>query len=678
MTYNSGAVAIGRRRPRIHVHHEGVSIVEASALKYSELLARSFPTAAKASTEIINLNAILNLPKGTEVFASDIHGEYEAFSHLLRNASGTVRLRIDEAFGDELTLQERRDLAVLIYYPRERMDYLLPMVEDRDAWLSESLLRLVAVCKQAAGKYTRSKVRKLLPKEYAYIIEELMTESNLAVDKQYYYSAIVDAVLRTGYAEQLIESMSMLIKRLCIDHLHIVGDIYDRGPSPHLIMDVLMKFHSLDIQWGNHDIVWMGASLGQPGCIAHVVRNCARYGNLSVLEDAYGINILPLASFALEAYADDPCVAFGLKGNPDLSPQDRDLNVKIQKAMAIIQFKVEGRLIDENPSFGLQDRKLLDKIDYDKGTVLVEGIEYELTDKVFPTIDPSDPYRLTPEEEDVMARLEQAFIGSEKLQRHMHFFLEYGSLYKVSNGNLLFHAGVPLNEDGSLKEVNVFGTMYKGRALYDAFERYVRAGFNSPDPDERKRGRDIMWYMWLGEGSPLFAKSKMATFELYLIAEKVARKETKNAFYTFLDNEEVVGGIFKDFGMDPATSRIICGHVPVKVKDGEDPVKCNGRVLTIDGGFSKAYQSVTGIAGYTLMSNSHGFVLATHQPFDSVEAAVVNGADIHSSRRVVHRMPRRMLVADTDTGIELKEQIADLETLLEAYREGLVSEQLHG
>ena len=652
--------------------------MEASALKYSELLARSFPTAAKASTEIINLNAILNLPKGTEVFASDIHGEYEAFSHLLRNASGTVRLRIDEAFGDDLTLQERRDLAVLIYYPRERMDYLLPMVEDRDAWLSESLLRLVAVCKQAAGKYTRSKVRKLLPKEYAYIIEELMTESNLAVDKQYYYSAIVDAVLRTGYAEQLIESMSMLIKRLCIDHLHIVGDIYDRGPSPHLIMDVLMKFHSLDIQWGNHDIVWMGASLGQPGCIAHVVRNCARYGNLSVLEDAYGINILPLASFALEAYADDPCVAFGLKGNPDLSPQDRDLNVKIQKAMAIIQFKVEGRLIDENPSFGLQDRKLLDKIDYDKGTVLVEGIEYELTDKVFPTIDPSDPYRLTPEEEDVMARLEQAFIGSEKLQRHMHFFLEYGSLYKVSNGNLLFHAGVPLNEDGSLKEVNVFGTMYKGRALYDAFERYVRAGFNSPDPDERKRGRDIMWYMWLGEGSPLFAKSKMATFELYLIAEKVARKETKNAFYTFLDNEEVVGGIFKDFGMDPATSRIICGHVPVKVKDGEDPVKCNGRVLTIDGGFSKAYQSVTGIAGYTLMSNSHGFVLATHQPFDSVEAAVVNGADIHSSRRVVHRMPRRMLVADTDTGVELKEQIADLETLLEAYREGLVSEQLHG
>ena len=644
-------------------------------MRYLELLSRLFPSADKASAEIINLSAILNLPKGTEFFASDIHGEYEAFSHTLRNGSGSIRLKIDDVFGDSLSENEKRSLATLIYYPREKMELVLSQVDDAEAWYAVTLQRLVAVCKRAAQKYTRSRVRKALPKDFAYIIEELMTENRHGVDKQAYYAAIVDAVIRTDRGGALVEALCLLIQRLAIERLHIVGDIYDRGPYPHIIMDALMEHHSLDIQWGNHDIVWMGAALGQRGCIAHVVRNCARYGNLSILEDAYGINVLPLASFALEAYKDDPCVAFGLKGNPDLPPQELEMNVKIQKAMAIIQFKVEAQLIDENPGFGLEGRKLLDKIDYERGTVMLDGIEYELTDTVFPTVDPADPYRLTPEEEDVMQRLEQAFTGCEKLQRHMRFFLDAGSLYKICNGNLLFHACVPLNADGSLMETEVFGETYKGRALYDVMERYVRAAFDDADPELAKRGRDLLWYMWLGEGSPLFAKSKMATFELYLIAEKEARKEVKNPFYSYLDDERVMGGIFEDFGMDPETSRIVCGHVPVKVKDGEDPVKCGGRVLTIDGGFSKAYQPTTGIAGYTLISNSYGFVLAAHEPLESMRAAVVNELDIHSSRKVVELVDKRTLVADTDNGAVLKQQIADLEELLEAYRNGIVAEK---
>lgn len=651
--------------------------MERAEKRYLELLSQSFPSAAKASAEIINLSAVLNLPKGTEFFASDIHGEYEAFSHILRNGSGSIRLKIEDVFGDTLTAAEKRSLASLIYYPRERMELVLADADDAasQAWYAEVLPRLVSVCKRAAQKYTRSKVRKALPENFAYIIEELMTEDRDGVDKKAYYAAIIEAIIRTGRGGDLIEELCLLIQRLSIDHLHIVGDIYDRGPYPHVIMDTLMGYHALDIQWGNHDIVWMGASLGQRGCIAHVVRNCARYGNLSILEDAYGINILPLASFAQTAYADDPCVAFGLKGDPDLSDAERELNVKIQKAMAIIQFKVEARLIDENPSFGLQDRKLLHRIDYDKGTVTVDGVEYELTDTVFPTVDPADPYRMTPEEEEVMQRLEQAFVNCEKLQRHMHFFLEAGSLYKVYNGNLLFHACVPLNADGTLMETDVYGTKFKGRALYDEMERYVRAAFFDADPVMRKRGRDLMWYLWLGQGSPLFAKSKMATFELYLIADKAARKEVKNPFYMFLNDEAVMAGIFEDFGLDPKTSRIVCGHVPVKVKDGEDPVKCGGRVLTIDGGFSKAYQPTTGIAGYTLISNSYELILAAHEPLESTRAAVLKELDIHSSRSVIAWMENRMLVADTDKGKMIKERIADLEALLEAYRRGEIAEK---
>ena len=648
--------------------------MDANDLRYLDLLSRSFPTAASATTEIVNLNAILNLPKGTEIFASDIHGEYEAFSHLLRNGSGNVRTKIEEALGNSISDEEKTHLATLIYYPEEKIDLLLSQVEDQDAWFKDTLPKLVAVTRQASVKYTRSKVRKALPSDFAYIIEELLAESNIDLSKYAYYASIIDAVIRTGAARGLVIALCQLIHRLAIDQLHIVGDIYDRGPYPDRIMDALIGYHNVDVQWGNHDIVWMGAATGQRGCIAHVVRNSARYGNLSILEDAYGINILPLARFALSAYENDPCVAFGLKGNPDLSPEEIDLNIKIQKAMAVIQFKVEGQLIDENPDFDLEHRKLLHLIDYSKGTITINGVEHTLMDKVMPTIDPDDPYRLTPEEEAVMSQLEQSFRGSEKLQRHMRFFLENGALYKVSNGSLLLHACVPLNPDGSLKEVNVFGETYRGKALYDVLDRYVRAAFYSPDPVDRKRGADLMWWLWQGEGSPLFAKSKMATFELYLVADKSARKEVKNSFYNLIENEEVIDGIFEDFGMDPATSRIVCGHVPVKVKDGEDPIKCGGKVLCIDGGFSRAYQTTTGIAGFTLISNSRGFFLAAHEPLESMTAAVEKELDIHSQMRTVELVEGRTLVGDTDIGTGLKGQISDLEDLLEAYHLGLIPE----
>lgn len=652
--------------------------MDRSELRYLELLSENYPTIADASAEIINLSAVLNLPKGTEIFASDIHGEADAFSHILKNGSGSVRLKIDDAFGDGLTTQEKNELATLAYYPHEKMAMILSAFEseeEKEAWMRTTIERLVALCKQASGKYTRSKVRKAMPAEFAYAIDELMTENNHAVNRERYHRAIIDSAISIGRGPAFIEALCRLVQRFSLDHLHIVGDIYDRGPAPDAIMDTLANYHCLDIQWGNHDIVWMGASLGQRGCIAHVVRNCARYGNLSILEDAYGINTLPLASFAMEAYADDPCVAFGLKGTPDISERQREVSIKIQKAMAIIQFKVEGQLIDEYPCFGLEDRKLLHRIDPERGTVIVDDIEYELTDKMFPTIDWSDPYRLTPEEESVMARLEQAFIGSEKLQRHMKLFLESGSLYKIHNNNLLFHACVPLNDDGSFKEANVFGEKYSGRELYDVLERYVRAGFFSEDDVERKQGRDLMWWLWLSPSSPLFAKSKMATFELYLIAEKEARKEVKNAFYTLQHDPKAVARIFEEFNMDPDTSHIICGHVPVKAKDGEDPVKCGGKVLTIDGGFSKAYQPTTGIAGYTLISNSYGFVLAAHEPLESAKFAVDNESDIHSSRRVVETVEERTLVAATDTGTQLQRRVDDLTELIHAYRQGLIAER---
>ena len=592
--------------------------------RYLERLSQLYPTIAKASTEIINLQAILNLPKGTEHFLTDIHGEHEAFSHVLKNGSGSVRRKIDDVFGNTMSSRDKQSLATLIYYPKEKMDRIKQEEDNMEDWYKITLYRLIEVCKRTASKYTRSKVRKALPPDFAYVIEELITEKSEITDKESYYNSIVTTIIRIGRAEKFIVALSELIQRLTVDHLHIVGDIYDRGPGPHIIMEKLIKYHSVDIQWGNHDVLWMGAAAGQRGCIANVIRICARYGNL----------------------------------------------------ISIIQFKVEGQIIRKNPGFKLNSRNLLHHINFETGMIEIDGKEYQMLDMNFPTIDPKKPYTLTREEEDIMERLQKAFIHCEKLQRHMRFLLNKGGLYKVYNNNLLYHGCVPLTENGELKSVRVYGHSYKGKGLYEAMESYVRKGFYALDPREKERGRDLMWYIWLGEGSPLFGKDKMATFERYFLAEKETHKEKKNPYYSMLENEEVVDKILAEFGLPAEGTHIINGHVPVKSKNGENPIKCGGKVLVIDGGFSKAYQKETGIAGYTLIYNSYGLILAAHEPFESTEAAIEKESDIHSDSIIVKRVVQRKLVGDTDIGRELKEQIADLEMLLEAYRSGRITERI--
>ena len=646
--------------------------------RYLQRLSDLYPSIAAASTEIINLQAILNLPKGTEHFITDIHGEYEAFDHVLKNGSGSVRRKINEVFGNTLSSKDKQSLAALIYYPKEKMERVKRTETNMDDWYMVNLYRLIEVAKRVASKYTRSKVRKALPKDFAYVIEELITEKVELTDKESYYNEIIMTIIRIGRAEEFIVAISSLIQRLVVDHLHIIGDIYDRGPGPHLIMDKLMNYHSVDVQWGNHDIVWMGAAAGQRACIATVIRNSARYGNLDIIEDGYGINLLPLASFAMRTYGDDPCVRFQLKGKDRKSQTERELEMQMHKAITIIQFKVEGQTIRRQPSFGLEDRALLHRIDYEKGTITLEGKEYQLLDTNFPTIDPKDPYALSPEEEEVMMRLEHAFTGCERLQEHMRFLLSKGSLYKIHNDNLLYHGCVPLNEDGSLKEVTLFGKSYKGKELYDILDKYVRRGYFAGDTEEGVNGRDIMWYIWLSPNSPLFGKDKMATFERYFIEEPEAHAEKKNSYYRLIENEEVVGNIMSAFGLDinSLDTHIINGHVPVKRKNGESPVKCGGKLMIIDGGFSKAYQSETGLAGYTLIYNSYGLLLVAHEPFESKEAAIENETDIHSERMVIRRVMHRRLVGDTDAGKELREQIEELEVLLAAYRSGEVKEKV--
>lgn len=644
--------------------------------RYLERLSQLYPTIAKASTEIINLQAILNLPKGTEHFLTDIHGEYEAFAHVLKNGSGSVKRKVDEVFGNTLSSRDKRTLATLIYYPREKMDQIKKVEPNMKDWYKITLYRLIEVCKSTASKYTRSKVRKALPDDFAYVIEELITVRSELNDKESYYNSIIDTIIDIGRAEKFIIALSELIQRLIIDHLHIVGDIYDRGPGPHIIMDKLMEYHAVDIQWGNHDVLWMGAAAGQRGCIANVIRICARYGNLDILEDGYGINLLPLATFAMNTYENDPCKCFQLKANLNRSVKELEMDIKMNKAISIIQFKVEGQIIRKNPEYHLEDRNLLHHIDYEKGTIEIDGKTYEMLDTNFPTVDPKDPYALTKEEEDVMERLEQAFLNCEKLQRHMAFLLNKGGLYKVYNNNLLYHGCVPLDEDGSLKSVTLYGKTYKGKSWYEVLESYVRKGFYAVDETEKERGKDIMWYIWLNENSPLFGKNKMATFERLFIADKETHEEVKNPYYRYLENEEVVDSILKEFGLEGDEIHIINGHVPVKAKKGESPIKCNGKVLVIDGGFSKAYQSQTGIAGYTLIYNSYGLLLIAHEPFESAEAAVQKESDIHSERTVVERVVKRKLVADTDNGKHIKEQIEDLKILLEAYRSGKITQRL--
>ncbi|MDD2971432.1 MAG: fructose-1,6-bisphosphatase [Lachnospiraceae bacterium] len=645
-------------------------------LKYLKSLAKQYPTIALASTEIINLQAILNLPKGTEHFLTDLHGEYEHFNHVLKNGSGSVRGKIDEEFGNTLSTKDKKSLATLIYYPQEKLEIIMQEEDYIEDWYKITLHRLVQITKRVSSKYTRSKVRKALPKDFAYIIEELITERAEIQDKEAYYNEIIHTIIRIGRAQDFIIALCNLVQRLVIDHLHIVGDIYDRGPGPHIIMDTLRQYHSVDIQWGNHDIVWMGAASGQLACIATVLRMSARYANLDILEDGYGINLIPLATFAMETYANTNCNTFAIKYNTDYNTKDLSLDMKMHKAIAMIQFKLEGQVIMRRPEFGMENRLLLDKIDYEHKTVVVDGHTYEMNDLDFPTVNPENPYELTPEESQLMERLRQAFMRCEKLQEHIRFLFAKGSLYKIYNSNLLYHGCVPVDENGNFVKVNVYGKEYAGKELYDVLENYARKGFYSTeDLSEKEKGQDIMWYIWSSPNSPVFGKDKMTTFERYFINDKESHVETKTAYYRLQDDESVINKILEEFGLTVENSHIINGHVPVELKKGESPMKCGGRLLVIDGGFSRAYQGKTGIAGYTLIANSHGMRLVAHEPFESMEASIRLESDIFSDNTMVEISPARKMVADTDIGTELKESIQQLEKLLKAYREGTIIEK---
>lgn len=645
-------------------------------LKYLKSLARQYPNIAAASTEIINLQAILNLPKGTEHFLTDIHGEYEQFAHVLKNGSGAVRRTIDEVFENALSNKDKKSLATLIYYPVEKLDIVISEEDNLEDWYKITLHRLVQITKKVASKYTRSKVRKALPKDFAYIIEELITEKADISDKEGYYNEIIHTIIRIGRAQDFIIALSNLIQRLVIDHLHIVGDIFDRGPGPHIILDTLMNYHSVDIQWGNHDILWMGAACGQLACIATVIRIAARYGSLDTLEDGYGINLIPLATFALDTYSNTNCDTFSIKYNTDYNTKDLSLDMKIHKAIAIMQFKLEGQVIMKHPEFLMDDRLLLDKIDYEKKTVMAYGKEYPMNDTDFPTIDPKNPYALTPDEEQVMERIRQAFLKCEKLQKHVRFLYSNGGLYKVYNSNLLYHGCMPMDGEGNFLSVDVDGKDYQGKQLYDILDNYARKGYYAKnDPAEMRKAQDYIWYIWAGPNSPVFGKDKMTTFERYFIEDKETHKETKNAYYSLLDHEDILNKILDEFELDTRKSHIVNGHVPVELKKGESPIKCDGKLLIIDGGFSKAYQSKTGIAGYTLVANSHGMRLVAHEPFESMEAAVLHESDIFSDSTVIEVAPVRIRVSDTDIGRELKDQIKQLELLLQAYRDGIIVEK---
>lgn len=643
--------------------------------RYLEQLAEVFPTIGKATTEIINLQSVLNLPKGTEHFLSDIHGEYEAFSHVLRNGSGAVRKKIDDVFGHTLGTAEKVALASLIYYPKERIELVKDTEPDMDNWYRVSLYRLIEVCKVLSSKYTREKLRRALPKDYAYIIEELITEKPEVLDKKAYYDSIVDTIIEISCAENFIVTLSRLIQHLVIDHLHIIGDIYDRGNGAHFIMDRLCSYHSLDIQWGNHDVVWMGASVGQVACIAAVVRNSLLCGNYDTLEDGYGISLMPLVRFALDVYEDDPCTQFKIRGKAKEMSPEIGLAMRMHKAIAVIQFKLDGQLAAEYPEFKMENRRLLHKIDLENGTIELDGKTYPLLDSNFPTIDPEDPYKLTKDEKEVIKKLQSAFVHCEKLQRHIQLLLKKGGLYKVYNGNLLYHGCIPMNEDGSFSEVEVCGKKYKGKKLYDALESCVRKAFISLSEKERKLGRDIMWFLWNGPDSPLFGRSKMANFERYFIEDEEAHREIKNSYYSFMDDTDTAVRILEEFGLEGENSHIINGHVPVHQKEGESPVKCGGKLLVIDGGFSKQYRSVTGIAGYTLIYNSYGLMLTAHEPFESKEKAVNDCSDIVSRRVAVEHTARRISIGDTDKGVRMKMRIEDLKSLIAAYRDGVLQER---
>lgn len=655
----------------------GGIVLSQENIHYYEQLVELYPTISSASSEIINLQAILHLPKGTEHFLSDIHGEYDAFSHVLRNGSGAVRKKIDDVFGHTLGTADKTALATLIYYPKEKMALVKKHETDMESWYKTTLYRLIEVCKIVSSKYSRSKVRKSLPEDYAYVIEELITEKQEVLNKEAYYEAIINTIVEIGRTEDFIVALSELIQRLVIDHLHILGDIYDRGPAPHLIMDRLCNYHSVDIQWGNHDIVWMGAATGQLACIAAVIRTSIRYGNLDLLEEGYGINMLPLATLAMKVYDNDPCERFVQKeNNSNQAPHiESDLVRKMHKAIAIIRFKLEGQLIHKWPEYGMEEHCRLHKINFKTGMVEIEGKEYKMMDMYLPTVDPDNPYELTEDEMEVMLRLQSSFLHCEKLQRHAKFLLKKGSMYRVYNGNLLYHGCVPMNMDGTFTKVNIYGQEYSGKSLYDVLESYVRKAFFSKNKVEKEKGMDMIWYIWTAPNSPIYGRHKMATFERYFLAETEMHHESKNAYYKLIDKPEIADKILKEFGLEGDRVHIINGHVPVRRLSGESPLKSGGKVIVIDGGFSKTYQRKTGIAGYTLTYNSYGLTLSAHEPFVSAEEAVRKEMDIVSKQDAVEYMDKRMLVGDTDAGKKMSRRTEELKELIRLYQSGELAER---
>jgi len=643
---------------------------------YLRLLSEKYPSIQTASTAIVRLNAILTLPKGTEHFISDIHGEYEAFRHVLKNGSGSLKRKIKETFSD-LSPAERRTLATLIYYPEEKLPLILQTVDDKADWYCTTLHRLIKLCRVVSAKYTRTRVRYFLPDHFADLIDELLHKQQDIEDKFDYFQQIIETIIATGSANAFIIALAELIQHLAIARLHIIGDVYDRGPGAHLIMDGLMAYHDVDVQWGNHDILWMAAAGGSGASIANVIRISLRYANMETMENGYAISLLPLASFAIDTYGNDPCEQFmpRVSGDEEFTGHELRLMAIMHKAITIIQFKLEGQIIKRRPHYQMDDRLLLDKIDLEAGTITLGDTVYPLLDTNFPTIDPKQPYELTDREKTVIEKLKLSFASSKRLQQHVRFLYSKGSMYLIYNGNLLYHGCIAMNEDGSFQAFTVGGKDYAARAFMDRVDRLARQGyFATDDPARKQYGLDAMWYLWSGPQSPIFGKDKMATFERYFITDKATHAEKRNPYYEFRDQEDTARKILEEFGLDPKTAHIINGHVPVKVSKGESPVKAGGKLLVIDGGFSKAYQKQTGIAGYTLVYNSFGLLLAAHHPFESTQKAVEDELDIDSDTKVLETIKTRMRVRDTDEGQKIQQQIQDLQLLLKAYRSGLIKE----
>ncbi len=646
-------------------------------MRLLELLSQTFPNSSSASTEIINLEAIMNLPKGTEHFVADIHGEHEAFLHILRNASGNIKRKVKELFGESLSDKEIRELCTLIYYPEKKLEMIKEKAdEDLSQYYAVSLYRLIQVCQSVSSKYTRSKVRKVLPRQFAYIIEELLHESPIDDDKEAYFQRIIETIIQTGQAQNFITVICNVIQKLSIDQLHILGDIFDRGPGAHIIMDYLLTRENFDIQWGNHDALWMGAAAGCDPCIATVLRLSLRFGNMTTLEEGYGINLLPLATFAIEYYSEDPCKEFIPHTEKPLDEKSTRLIAQMHKAISIIQFKLEAQMRRQYPEWGMNGPGTLENIDYNRSVYILDGKEYELKDRIFPTVNPSDPYKLTPEEEDVVNKLHHSFRISEKLQKHIRCILSHGCMYGIFNGNLLFHASIPLNEDGSLKEVMLNGKKYKGKELLHHIGMYIRTAFqNDVSKTERQKARDYFWYLWCGPDSPLFDKNRMTTFERYFLADNSLYHEEKGNYYKLREKPEICDSILDAFDVKGSNRHIINGHVPVHASQGENPIKADGRLMVIDGGFAKAYHKTTGIAGYTLVYHSRGFLLIQHEPFTSTREAIMNETDIKSSTQIEVMTGKRVRVRDTDKGVILKRQVKELRELLYAYQHGIIKEK---